>query len=68
MTPTEQATLATALLQLGVPETKAPAMATQLDKRAHQLAEAEGRTHEEALLHLLQLMKNAHEERIQHDG
>jgi len=32
-------------------------MAAQLDKRAHQLAEEKGRTYEEALVHLLQLMR-----------
>ena len=37
MTAAEQATLEQALQQLGVPPVKAPPMATQLDKRAHQL-------------------------------
>ncbi len=32
-------------------------MAAQLDKRARQLAEAKGRSYEEALTHLLALMK-----------
>ena len=32
-------------------------MARQLDKRARQLADQKGRTYEEALLHLLSLMK-----------
>ncbi len=66
MTPAEQAALAAlekALQQFGVPEHKAPAMAAQLDKRAHQLAAESDRTHEQALIHLLQLMKNAHDER-----
>jgi len=63
MTKAEQAALANALQQLGVPAAQAPAMAAQLDKRAHQLAEQDGRSHQEALLHLLQLMKTAHEER-----
>ena len=68
MTESEQATLEQALMQLGVPAEKAPEMAAQLDKRAHQLAEAEDRTYEQALMHLLQLMKTAHEERDQrHD-
>ena len=66
MTESEQATLEQALMQLGVPAEKAPEMAAQLDKRAHQLAEAEDRTYEQALMHLLQLMKTAHEERDQH--
>ena len=63
MTDSEQAALTGALQQLGVPANKAPAMAAQLDKRAHQLAEQDSRTHQDALLHLLQLMKNAHDER-----
>ena len=65
MTDSEQAALTGALQQLGVPADKAPAMADQLDKRAHQLAEQDGRTHRDALLHLLQLMKNAYDERQQ---
>ena len=37
-------------------------------QRAQQLAETGGRTYEQALMHLLQLMKTAHEERDQrHD-
>ena len=32
-------------------------MAAQLDKRAHQLAEQKGRSYEEALQHLLTLMR-----------
>jgi len=68
MTEPEQAALERALSQLGVPMDKAPEMATQLDKRAHQLAADGDRTHEQALLHLLKLMKNAHAERTErHD-
>ena len=68
MTESEQATLEQVLMQFGVPVEKAPDMAAQLDKRAHQLAETGGRTYEQALMHLLQLMKTAHEERDQrHD-
>jgi hypothetical protein len=66
MTAAEQAALEQALAQLGVPAEKAPEMAVQLDKRAQQLAVAEDRTYEQALMHLLQLMKTAHEERDQH--
>ena len=66
MTAAEQAALEQALAQLGVPTEKAPEMAAQLDKRAHQLAADGDRTHEQALLHLLKLMKTAHEERDQH--
>jgi len=68
MTATEQAALANALQQLGVPADKAPAMAAQLDKRAHQLAKEDGRTYQDALLHLLQLMKTSHEERTRAAG
>ena len=45
------------LAGLGCPPEKAAEMASQLDKRARQLAEAKGRTYEEALGHLLDLMK-----------
>jgi|TARA_B100000959_G_C14566256_1_gene453850 hypothetical protein len=62
MTDNEQAALEGALTQFGVPVEKVPEMAAQLDKRAHQLAEAEDRTYTQALMHLLQLMKNAHNE------
>ena len=63
MTENEQAALEQALGQLGVPTEKTAEMAAQLDKRAHQLAEAEERTYEQSLIHLLQLMKNARDER-----
>ena len=62
MTDPERAALTSTLQQLGVPANKAHEMAAQLDKRAHQLAEQDGRTHQDALLHLLQLMKTAHDE------
>ena len=65
MTDSEQAALTGALQQLGVPANQAHDMAAQLDKRAHQLAEQDGRTHQDALMHLLQLMKTAHDERQQ---
>ncbi len=68
MTENEQAALEKALQQLGIPAEKAPEMAAQLDKRAQQLDETGDRTHEQALMHLLQLMKTAHEESDQrHD-
>ncbi len=50
-------TLAQALVALGCPPEKSAEMAAQLDKRARQLAEAKGRSYEEALTHLLALMK-----------
>jgi uncharacterized Zn finger protein len=49
--------LAKILAALGCPPEKSAEMATQLDKRARQLAEQKGRTYEEALQHLLTLMK-----------
>ena len=65
MTDGEQAALEQALQQLGVPDDKAPEMSVQIDKRAHQLAEQGERTYEQALLHLLNLIKTAHHERSQ---
>jgi hypothetical protein len=48
----------TALLAgMGCPTEKCAEMAAQLDKRARQLAEQKGRTYEEAVVHLLTLMK-----------
>lgn len=55
MTDLEQ--LGAALVALGCPQDKSAEMATQLDKRARQLAEQKDRTYEEALAHLLGLMK-----------
>jgi hypothetical protein len=49
--------LAAALAALGCPAEKSRAMAAQLDKRARQLAEQKGRSYDEALTHLLDLMK-----------
>ena len=49
--------LARLLMNLGCPIEKATEMAAQLDKRARQLAVEKGRTYEEALAHLLALMK-----------
>ncbi len=57
MNATEQEALAVALEKLGCPPEKAADMAAQLDKRAAQLAEEQDRTREEALAHLLNLMK-----------
>ena len=54
LTPEE---LAHALVALGCPEEKAPFMAEQLDKRARQLAEVKGTSQDDALKHLLGLMK-----------
>jgi hypothetical protein len=45
------------LVALGCPAEKSSEMAAQLDKRAKQLAGQKGRTYEEALQHLLTLMR-----------
>ena len=49
--------LSAILAQLGCPEEKVSEMASQLDKRAAQLSQAQGRSYEESLTHLLNLMK-----------
>jgi hypothetical protein len=49
--------LAQVLVALGCPAEKSAEMAAQLDKRARQLADEKGRNYEEALQHLLTLMK-----------
>ena len=49
--------LAKQLTALGCPSEKSAEMAAQLDKRARQLAAQKGRSYEEALQHLLTLMK-----------
>jgi hypothetical protein len=49
--------LAAALVALGCPVDKSREMAAQLDKRARQLSEQQGRTYEESLTHLFELMK-----------
>ena len=53
----ELSQLAQVLVALGCPAEKSTEMAAQLDNRAHQLAKEKGRTYEEALTHLLNLMK-----------
>ncbi len=57
MNTPEPATLTEALKKLGCPQDKAADMASQLDKRASQLAREKRRSYEEALTHLLSLMK-----------
>jgi hypothetical protein len=49
--------LAQVLVALGCPAEKSAEMAAQLDKRARQLAAEKNRSYEEALTHLLTLMK-----------
>jgi hypothetical protein len=53
----EPSDLAKVLVALGCPADKSLEMAGQLDKRAHQLAAEKGRSYEEALTHLLKLMR-----------
>jgi hypothetical protein len=45
------------LVALGCPVDKSADMAAQLDKRARQLAAEKGRSYEEALTHLVGLMR-----------
>ncbi|HTV40166.1 MAG TPA: hypothetical protein VMF08_06310 [Candidatus Sulfotelmatobacter sp.] len=49
--------LAKALVAMGCPEEKSTEMAMQLDKRARQLMELKGRSYDEAMGHLLALMR-----------
>jgi hypothetical protein len=49
--------LAQILVALGCPVEKSAEMAAQLDKRARQLAAEKGRSYEEALQHLIALMR-----------
>ena len=49
--------LAELLVAIGCPREKSEEMASQLDKRARQLAEQKQRDYEEALAHLLNLMR-----------
>ena len=49
--------LAAALVALGCPPEKSVEMAAQLDKRARQLMALKGRSYEEAITHLLTLMR-----------
>ena len=45
------------LVTTGCPPDKSPEMARQLDKRARQLARQRGKTYDEAMAHLLNLMR-----------
>lgn len=49
--------LAGVLVALGCPQEKSGILAAQLDKRAKQLAEQKDRTYQDALVHLLGLMR-----------
>ncbi len=49
--------LAVLLAEMGCPQDKSASMAAQLDKRARQLADQKARSYDEALAHLLGLMR-----------
>ena len=49
--------IAVVLVRMGCPEEKSVEMAAQLDKRARQLMERTGKSREQAIAHLLGLMK-----------
>ena len=49
--------LSSVLNSLGCPQDKSLEMAAQLNKRAHQLSKQKHRTYEDALTHLLTLMR-----------
>jgi hypothetical protein len=49
--------LAPLLVTMGCPVDKSAEMASQLDKRAKQLAREKGRSYDDALVHLLNLMR-----------
>lgn len=53
----ETSDLAKVLVALGCPAEKSAEMAEQLDKRAKQLAEQKGRSYDDALQHLISLMR-----------
>jgi hypothetical protein len=49
--------LATLLVAMGCPREKSFEMAAQLDKRSRQLSQQRNKTYEEALAHLIGLMR-----------
>ena len=53
----DPAELARALVALGCPEEKSLEMAQQLDKRARQLSAKKNQSYEDAMAHLLNLMR-----------
>ena len=53
----ETSELAKLLTALGCPTERSAGMAAQLDKRARQLAAQKGRSYDDALQHLLNLMR-----------
>lgn len=57
MDATARKQLGDLLAKLGCPDGKCDEMAVMLDKRAHQLADEKGRSYEDALKHLIDLMR-----------
>jgi len=55
--PMDSHELAAVLIAMGCPPGKSEEMAAQLDKRAKQLAKEKNRGYEDALTHLLGLMR-----------
>jgi len=53
----EVSDLANSLISIGCPPDKSQEMASQLIKRAHQLAKRKNKTFEQALAHLLDMMR-----------
>ena len=53
----EPAQLRQMLVTLGCPPEKSDEMAAQLDKRARQLSNERGQSYEQAMAHLISLMK-----------
>jgi hypothetical protein len=66
MQPQDLSQLSQVLVSLGCPAEKSEEMAAQLDKRARQLAEQKQRPYEEALTHLLGLMRQGWAAKEQH--
>ena len=60
--------LAKLLATIGCPEVKVPEMAAQLAKRSEQLAKERNISHEEAMTHLLQLMRQGWAAKEQSDA
>jgi hypothetical protein len=54
--PMDLEQLAAILARMGCPQEKSAEMAAQLDKRARQLSEQKGRSYEDAMAHLIELM------------
>ena len=66
--PDDNADLAKLLTTMGCPEAKAGEMAAQLAKRSGQLAIERNCTHDEAMMHLLSLMRQGWAAKEQNDA